>query len=254
MAIGRHRGGTTENSDDGVVMVEFAPLCPGRDPMKCPSCEHEAPVADFGEPLRCPDCGIFYEKAVELKLEREAKQTRHEAPEPGPNEARAVSAAVKQCSKCRAFMDRKATVCPSCRTKQTRMIGTVRGLIIIAAATWFFVSIFGSSDSTAPATASSPSTAASPAPEKPKCEDPVMAFVMSQNFVKQRLKSPSTADFPYSGADGVHIAKIAECSYQVIAFVDSQNGFGATIRSRYSVNMTATPDGKRWSAKELVIQ
>ncbi|MGE6790892.1 hypothetical protein ACQKFS_02565 [Pseudomonas guineae] len=39
--------------------------------MQCPSCEHEAPQADFGDPLRCPDCGAFYEKALELKLRRE---------------------------------------------------------------------------------------------------------------------------------------------------------------------------------------
>lgn len=39
--------------------------------MQCPSCEHEAPQAEFGDPLRCPDCGAFYEKALVLKLRRE---------------------------------------------------------------------------------------------------------------------------------------------------------------------------------------
>lgn len=47
--------------------------------MQCPSCEHEAPQADFGDPLRCPDCGAFYEKALVLKLRRE-----HSAAPPAP--------------------------------------------------------------------------------------------------------------------------------------------------------------------------
>ena len=32
------------------------------------------------------------------------------------------------------------------------------------------------------------------------CKDTTMAFVMSQQFVKKRLKSPSTADFPYTSS------------------------------------------------------
>jgi len=33
--------------------------------MKCPSCDHQAPRADFGDPRRCPECGVFYHKALE---------------------------------------------------------------------------------------------------------------------------------------------------------------------------------------------
>ena len=40
--------------------------------MKCPVCEHEAPVSSFGDPLRCPECGAFYEKAVQLKAKKDA--------------------------------------------------------------------------------------------------------------------------------------------------------------------------------------
>lgn len=35
--------------------------------MQCPSCEHEAPQADFGDPLKCPSCGAFYAKALAAK-------------------------------------------------------------------------------------------------------------------------------------------------------------------------------------------
>lgn len=39
--------------------------------MQCPTCEHEAPVVEFGDPLRCPECGAYYEKAVALKARRD---------------------------------------------------------------------------------------------------------------------------------------------------------------------------------------
>lgn len=49
--------------------------------MQCPTCEHEAPVAEFGDPLRCPECGAFYEKAVQLKAKREAAMLVNQQPQ-----------------------------------------------------------------------------------------------------------------------------------------------------------------------------
>jgi hypothetical protein len=40
--------------------------------MKCPNCDHEGSVAEFGDPLRCPDCGAYYEKALALKLRKQS--------------------------------------------------------------------------------------------------------------------------------------------------------------------------------------
>lgn len=36
--------------------------------MRCPSCDHDAPAAEYGDPMRCPACGAYYEKALKLKL------------------------------------------------------------------------------------------------------------------------------------------------------------------------------------------
>ncbi|MFR0690240.1 PH domain-containing protein [Enterobacterales bacterium AE_CKDN230030158-1A_HGKHYDSX7] len=48
--------------------------------MQCPSCEHEAPAAEFGDPLRCPECGVFYEKALLLRHRQSSAQPQAAAP------------------------------------------------------------------------------------------------------------------------------------------------------------------------------
>ncbi len=77
-----------------------------------------------------------------------------------------------------------------------------------------------------------------------------MAFVMSQEFVKRRLRAPATADFP-SWPSEYRSQAIGDCKYQVITYVDAQNGFGALIRSRYSATMLLHPDEGSWSALEV---
>lgn len=66
---------------------------------------------------------------------------------------------------------------------------------------------------------------------KRDCGTKTEAFVMSQSFVKQQLRSPSTADFPYSNK--ASIVPGENCTYAVASYVDAQNGFGATVRSKW---------------------
>jgi hypothetical protein len=151
--------------------------------------------------------------------------------------------ALIKCKECGSMVSNKAGACPSCGAKPRKSIGTFSGLIIIGMAVWFFAKVFGGGSSSTVANS-----------QVDKCDDPTMAFVMSQNFVKKNLKSPSTADFPYINNDGVRVSKISDCNYQVIGYVDSQNGFGAMVRSSYSVNMESTTDGKKWTARNLIIK
>ena len=59
----------------------------------------------------------------------------------------------------------------------------------------------------------------------------IEAFVASQRFVEQRLKAPSSADFcSYTDAN---VEYLGNGRYRVIAYVDSQNSFGAELRTRY---------------------
>jgi len=60
-----------------------------------------------------------------------------------------------------------------------------------------------------------------------------MAKHMSETLVKQRLKSPSTASFN----NYPDITYIGDSSFKVISYVDSQNSFGAMLRTKFEATV-----------------
>lgn len=62
-------------------------------------------------------------------------------------------------------------------------------------------------------------------------EQKTLAYVYSQLCVKQKLKSPSSAKFPYT--DEAEILKENDSTYLIKSYVDSQNSFGAMLRTNY---------------------
>lgn len=76
------------------------------------------------------------------------------------------------------------------------------------------------------------------------------AWAYMQEFVKQRLKSPVTADFPFGGHRDVEA--LGDNRYLVNSYVDSQNSFGAQVRTRFSGVITETPTG--WKLESLDLQ
>jgi hypothetical protein len=76
-----------------------------------------------------------------------------------------------------------------------------------------------------------------------------------RNEVLQRLKSPATATFgPLSAGlespEGVRDPSAPETRYLVVGSVDSQNGFGALVRTEFVCVMTVTGSG--WRADQVV--
>lgn len=69
------------------------------------------------------------------------------------------------------------------------------------------------------------------------------AMATAQTFVRQRLKSPSSARFP-SGTRGV--SSTSDCRYTVRSYVDAQNGFGAELRTHYVVRMERLTSQRSW--------
>ncbi len=57
------------------------------------------------------------------------------------------------------------------------------------------------------------------------------AWVYMQSFVEKRLKSPKSADFPFGGYR--HVTELGAERYKVNSYVDSQNSFGANIRTHF---------------------
>ena len=68
-------------------------------------------------------------------------------------------------------------------------------------------------------------------PEGENCRDGIAAYVMSQEFIKERLKAPATAQFP--SALSVQTSYLGQCRHLVRAYVDSENSFSALLRARY---------------------
>lgn len=90
----------------------------------------------------------------------------------------------------------------------------------------------------APVTAT-PAASAKAQPQQQSTEDmALMACIAAQKAVKARLKSPSTADFPDCGWSLRKYeirANPEKTEFAVKGYVDSQNGFGAIIRSTFIV-------------------
>ncbi|RYD57025.1 MAG: hypothetical protein EOP56_09465 [Sphingobacteriales bacterium] len=81
------------------------------------------------------------------------------------------------------------------------------------------------------------------------------AFVISQNFVKSALKSPSSADF--GGMFAEPRVRNSGNEYIVNHYVDSKNSFGAEVRSRYTCTLTYISgdwaDPNNWICNCLVV-
>lgn len=64
----------------------------------------------------------------------------------------------------------------------------------------------------------------------------------AQKFIEKSLVAPSTAKFPSLFKSS--ITKKGSDTYTVSSYVDSENGFGAMIRSNYVVVLKLKSDGK----------
>jgi hypothetical protein len=63
------------------------------------------------------------------------------------------------------------------------------------------------------------------------------ARAVCKDYVRDRLKSPRSADFPLLDWD---IAKLSNGTYRVRSYVDAQNSFGANIRTRFACTVLVT--------------
>lgn len=72
---------------------------------------------------------------------------------------------------------------------------------------------------------------------------------MAQEFVSDRLKSPGSAKYPTY--DPSYVTITSPNSYTVASYVDSQNGFGALLRSDWTMHLTK--NGDKFSATNINI-
>jgi len=155
-------------------------------------------------------------------------------------------AATWVCSVCGGAVRKEATQCRHCKTmfgvppaeqkihltQNTRqksgplvLIGIIMGVVLLVG-----LSLVGAGNSSGSGSAHS-------------APDAIAAWVDCKSFVTNNLKSPSTAEFPLSNADGVIIGHIASNDrWSVIGYVDAQNGFGAMIRQEFGCQVSYSGD------------
>lgn len=181
--------------------------------MQCPACNHEAAVSDFGDPLRCPECGMPYESAVLSKAREEA------AKDP------------------RADVRSRSGVAPS-------NVGSAAS-IKASNSFWLYILVFGV---VALAYGLAYSFFGNGGADKSKADDctTTVAYRAAMNIVAKNLKAPATAKFPGDWEESVSVEKAGICKFRVVGYVDSQNAFGAMIRTHYTLNVERMSDGKQW--------
>lgn len=94
------------------------------------------------------------------------------------------------------------------------------------------------------------STSATAPRKTDQCSE-AYASVMAKEYVKQRLKAPSTAKFPW-GMDGVTRTSAGPCTFRVVSYVDSQNSFGGMLRSNYAMNLSYDAATENWQVSDFV--
>lgn len=78
----------------------------------------------------------------------------------------------------------------------------------------------------------------------------VEAYTACQGFVRDRLKAPSTADFPWVKSSDV-TESLGDGRYRVRSYVDAQNSFGAMIRNSY--DCTVRYRSGAWTAESVLV-
>jgi hypothetical protein len=74
--------------------------------------------------------------------------------------------------------------------------------------------------------------------EKADPDRSIEGWAMSQEVVRSVLKAPSIAKFgPFEESS---VTPLGASKYRIVAYVDSQNSFGAMLRSHYTVDMQYT--------------
>lgn len=67
------------------------------------------------------------------------------------------------------------------------------------------------------------------------CTDDDYAYIAAKKFIKEKLKSPSSAKF--SHITETTVTKYNGCIFEFSGYVDAQNSFGATLREDYKIKV-----------------
>lgn len=134
----------------------------------------------------------------------------------------------KKCSQCLAEVSPQAKKCSHCGSKIPQPTSPIVKLLAIVLTIGVFSSIIISSMSGGSSTRSQP--------KQPTVYDyEQSAIAYAEPYITRLLKSPSTADFCRGTA-----TDLGDNKWQVSSCVDSQNSYGAMLRSNWQAVMVYT--------------
>lgn len=152
----------------------------------------------------------------------------------------------KICPHCKTEIDWGASRCPHCHGKI--YVWTVSSKIVMTSLV--FVMLIGLVQvNKLPSSPSSTST--SPTASQPKGYSDIDVCVETQFLLKSFLKAPSTAKFP--SCSSFVINKLSDEQFKVNSYVDSQNSFGAMLRSNWSITYHYLENGTKTQLDYVVI-
>jgi hypothetical protein len=150
---------------------------------------------------------------------------------------------------------------PSKPAATRKKAGPLATVLAIFALLLLIAGMLSDLDETSVASSPSPSTStpaaqAASAAEAPK-DRSLMAYIQCKEGVKSQLKSPASADFPWT-ADSVDRGAHGENSYVVGGHVDAQNSYGANIRAEWVCKIDYSGSGddadpNNWTFRGVVL-
>ena len=82
-------------------------------------------------------------------------------------------------------------------------------------------------------------------------DDAIGAWIAATDYIQTKLLSPGSAKFPMLPPDGA-VETLSDNRWRIHSYVDSQNTFGALLRSNWSVEVTH-PDPDHWVCSNPII-
>lgn len=153
----------------------------------------------------------------------------------------------KLCPHCKSEVDPQATRCPKCQGKI--YVWDLKKKLLLGAIFLVIIGAVISSDSS-----STPQI--SPEQKIVQLKEHALSS-FSRAYIEKILKSPSTAKFSYS--PNITQDPKDKNLFEIVSYVDSQNGFGAMIRSNWSIKAryvggddeNSIETGENWKIEEV---